>query len=472
MHDGGRDAHDRDVFARAMDQARRRVYSTDLALLEHLDAWLGGSKVDDAPDETTRDLQRRAIRRFQQLTPPLAAKSVEDTAFYRYGRLLSRNEVGADPGEFSLSLRDFHAACAERARTFPDTMLATATHDHKRGEDVTARLAVLSELARDWGQSVRNWMTLNSPLRAGVPNANGMTIEIAPRPADELMLYQMLAGAWPIGLETDDADGVRAFADRIWQWQNKALREAKAASNWVEPNERYEAACRDFLYAILERWPGNAFLAELSGWVRRITPAGAVNSFTQTLLRLTTPGVPDLYQGTEFWDFSLVDPDNRRPVDFAAREKTLHEFAATPAEQTPWQSGALKQHLIHAALACRARLPELFARGSYEPLACDGPKGGMLVAFLRRHGDTAMILVAARFPVHAGPEEMLPAIPAQSWAGTSLAIPGDAGGRWTDALTGATLTVAAAAGMTGAGAVDVAQALATLPVALLVRDRE
>jgi (1->4)-alpha-D-glucan 1-alpha-D-glucosylmutase len=180
------------------------------------------------------------------LTPPLAAKSVEDTAFYRYGRLLSRNEVGADPARFSIDVQDFHAANAVRANRFPHSLLATATHDHKRGEDVRARIAVLSEIPQEWEQTVRRWMSMNAPLCSR--NGEGR----APQAADELMLYQMLVGAWPLELAVTDKAAIRAFAARIEQWQTKALREAKRISSWVQPDEGYEHACRNFLYRVLE----------------------------------------------------------------------------------------------------------------------------------------------------------------------------------------------------------------------------
>jgi (1->4)-alpha-D-glucan 1-alpha-D-glucosylmutase len=309
----GREAFDQQAFEKAAHGARQGPQSADRPLHDVIDAWLG----DDAPGKFERSdlkgLFLRAITRFKQLTPPLAAKSVEDTAFYRYGRLVSRNEVGADPARFSIGVQDFHAANAARANSFPHSLLATATHDHKRGEDVRTRLAVLSEIPQEWEQTVRRWMSMNAPVRT--QNGEGS----APQAADELMLYQMLVGAWPSELLESDDHGIRAFAARIEQWQTKALREAKRISSWAQPNAEYETACRNFLYGILEPKAVNLFLKELATWVRRIASAGAVNSLMQTVLRLTSPGIRDIYQGAEFWDFSLVDPDNRRPVDYAAR---------------------------------------------------------------------------------------------------------------------------------------------------------
>lgn len=460
VRDAARGEHDSDVFERAMQKARRQVYPTDLPLLAHLDAWLGGEAPEAIIDPQCRELRDRAIRRFQQLTPPLAAKSVEDTAFYRYGRLLSRNEVGADPGQFAMSGREFHAACVERAKRFPHTMLATATHDHKRGEDVTARIAVLSELPEEWGQCVRRWMVLNSARRTVATLEEGSVPEVMPYAADEIILYQMLVGAWPIGLEAGDAAGIRAFADRLAQWQNKALREAKAMSNWVEPNQAYESACRDFLYAILDNHPDNAFLPELIAWIKRITGAGIINSFAQTVLRLTSPGMPDLYQGTEFWDFSLVDPDNRRPVDFPARREALAASAVMPLEETPWKSGGLKQRIIHACLACRSRLPELFAQGDYLPVTLEGASSGTLLGFLRRYGENTLLVLTARFPAHIGVSGEVPALPSGAWKETNIVLPEDAPAGWVNIFNGERLTAEA-------GRLPVEGLLKQLPVAVL-----
>jgi len=278
-----------------------------LALLEH---WLGEQATPEA-----------AVR-FQQLSAPLAAKAVEDTSYYRYGVLLSRNEVGADVRHFAASPEQFHAACQERLRRFPDAMLATATHDHKRGEDVRSRLAVLSEIPEEWERTVRRWFALNAEHRRGGP---------MPSPGDEAMLYQMVVGAWPV-VEAD----LPAFAERLADWQLKALREAKLATDWEAPNLEYEDAARSFLYTIMA---DATFLAEASEFARRIGPAGAVNGLAQTLLKLTVPGVPDFYQGSEFWDQSLVDPDNRRPVDFAARIAALEADAAPAALAGCWADG-------------------------------------------------------------------------------------------------------------------------------------
>jgi (1->4)-alpha-D-glucan 1-alpha-D-glucosylmutase len=445
----GRDAPDQREFERAARHAMRTLRAADHPTLDVIGAWLGGAAPANLERPDLKDLCLRAITRFQQLTPPLAAKSVEDTAFYRYGRLLSRNEVGADPARFSISAEEFHRANQERARNFPHSLLATATHDHKRGEDARMRIAVLSGLSAEWERTVRRWRAMNQPLRAAD----------APSAADELMLYQMLAGAWPPELDETDGEGLRAFADRIDQWQTKALREAKRASSWALPNQAYEQACRDFLHAALDPQAGNAFLQELAAWVRRIAPAGAANSLSQTVLRLTSPGVPDLYQGTDLWDFSLVDPDNRRPVDHAMRERLLIDAPVSAADVSAWRSGCVKQKVIHRALALRRRDAELFARGEYEPLAAEGPNAVHIVAFLRRHGGGAAITVATRLPA-AVIEEDRPALKGEAMKDTVLVLPAGLQADWTDVFTGTRIAA-------GDGRLRLAEALAVLPVALL-----
>jgi len=324
------------------------------------------------------------VIRFQQLSAPVAAKSVEDTAFYRYGRLLSRNDVGFDVERFGDSAADFHARMQRRQATQPHGMLATATHDHKRGEDVRARLAVLSEKPVEWTRRQVRWVEQCALLRS-----DGM-----PDPGDIAMLLQTIVGAWPLDLALEDTVGRATFAQRLAGWQQKALREAKLKSEWADPNEAYEKAAQDLLHRLVVDESVPELRAEIFAFIQAIAPAGAVNGLAQTLLRLTVPGVPDLYQGTELWDFSLVDPDNRRPVDFALRQTMLG--GGTPLAS--WRDGAIKQRLIVQALALRAALPELFADGSYEPVAVEGRFAAHIVAFVRRHKADAILTVVPRLP--------------------------------------------------------------------------
>ena len=321
---------------------------------------------------------REAIRRFNQLTAPVAAKAVEDTAFYRYGVLLSRNDVGFDAARMSLGLDAFHERMVHRAVDWPHAMLTTATHDHKRGEDARARLAVLSEVPDLWIARCRQWSAANAKLRGDIDRA------------DEHMLFQTLVGAWPCGLQPQDEAGVEAFAARIVAWQQKALREGKLRSSWLTPNEAYETAAADYVRALLG--PDNReFLTGLAAFVEEIAPAGMANSLTQAALRCLTPGVPDLYRGCELWDFTLVDPDNRQPVDYDLRRRLLDERSTDVA------SGAIKLSLIRRLLDLRRREPELLAFGDYRPLEIAAIEGAAPFGFVRRHrGKEVVVALALR----------------------------------------------------------------------------
>ena len=373
-----------------------RTYGADSAVLQR--AAEGARKSCLATDRWAVDpvLRRlatppgnaRALVRFQQLSAPVAAKAVEDTAFYRYGRLLSRNDVGFDVETFASDATAFHARIALRAAGHPQAMLATATHDHKRGEDVRARLAVLSSMAREWAALQARWIGASAPLRsAGAPYAG-----------DIALLLQTIVGAWPLDLDAGDGAARMAFAERLVAWQQKALREAKLFSDWAAVDETYEGAERRFTLALIGEAALPDLLQEIAALVRRIAPAGAVNGLVQCLLRLTVPGVPDLYQGTEFWDFSLVDPDNRRPVDFSARAAALGD-ADLPALAAEWRNGRIKQALIAELLALRRRVPGLFAEGSYEPVPVEGRAAQSMIAFVRRHGEHWLLVAAPRLPL-------------------------------------------------------------------------
>lgn len=376
-YDAGRErsAIDQAAFSKALTGAKATAPRSAHATLDLLDRWLGGQE----PDHETLPLYKRAGTLFQQLSAPVAAKAVEDTAFYRYGRLLSRNDVGFDAARLGSSIADFHQACGDRLASFPDAMLATATHDHKRGEDVRARLAVLSEVPDDWAAFLAQARLL--PIPAARPD-----------PGDEIMLYQMIVGAWPLALEPSDHDGGKAFAERLAAWQVKALREAKLRTDWTVPDEAYEATAGDFLFALF--LPGSPFQALARSFVDRIAPAGAVNGLVQAALKMTVPGMPDFYQGSEFWDFSLVDPDNRRPVDYQARRAALS--AEPDTVLATWRDGRIKQWMMRTILRLRQETPELFARGDYIPLRVDGPLQDHIVAFARTHLGSALVVVAPR----------------------------------------------------------------------------
>ena len=421
---GRRSAADYAAFAKAVVGATTECRAADRPIVGLLDSWLGGEGVD----ELDREARCIAITRFQQLSAPLAAKAVEDTAFYRYGVLLSRNDVGADLARFSMNAADFHARCLEQRERFPDAMLTTGTHDHKRGEDVSARLAVLSEMPEQWAASVRRWLTLNAPHRR-------VADDPMPSPGDEAMLYQMIVAAWPMQLDASDAEGLAEFTERLADWQLKALREAKLATDWTAPNLEYEDAVRSFLYTIMADRDG--FLAQAAEFAERIGPPGAVNGLTQTLLKLTVPGVPDIFQGNEFWDQSLVDPDNRRPVDFARRVEALNAAGKPDALAVHWRDGRVKQAVIRCVLALRGRLPELFARGAYRPLEVVGALAANVVAFLRSHAGAHCLVIAPRMPgrVLGGGDSIV--IPPDAWRDTAVHLPDDLLGRkMRDAFSG------------------------------------
>lgn len=399
--------------------------------------------------EAHRPARITAIRRFNQLAAPLAAKAVEDTAFYRYGRLLSRNDVGFDAEVLGTTPETFHALMGKRAAELPASMLATATHDHKRGEDVRARLAVLSEMPEDWIDATRRWRALAEPTRpAGLD------------PADEYMFLQMLVGAWPLGLRPDDAAGLDAFAVRLGDWWRKALREAKLRSSWAEPNAAYEDAALQFATDALNPARSTALLQEVAAFVARIERPGALNGLAQLALRCTVPGIPDSYQGTEFWDFSLVDPDNRRPVDFGARKIALAQHLSLDLLAESWRDGRIKQALLRKLLRFRLNQPALFAQGGYEPIEIVGPRAGNGIAFLRRHEGAGMLVVAARCCAEGlAPGEAL--VPERDWWGeTRIVLP--AGLRLTEAVIGPDLA---------ADGIRLCEALPVVPVGVWAVER-
>jgi len=408
----GRSPEDERFFQQALEGARSTLSESDWPVLDYLQRWLGGQPLSDLPPGRLRKLRRNAGVRFQQLTSPVAAKSVEDTAFYRSAVLLSRNDVGFHPQHFSAPVESFHQACTRRLETFPDNLLATATHDHKRGEDTRARLAVLSEYAGWYTEQVERWRHLALPLKGEGPSIGA---------GDELRLYQALIGSWPFNLAGESAH--KEYAERLTRWQEKALREAKLQSSWSAPNEPYESACRGFLHRLLLAPEGLALRQSLGATANRIASAGALNSLAQTLLRMTVPGVPDLYQGTEFWDFSLVDPDNRRPVDYPAREQALTRSLTAAHLLTHWQDGHIKQALVSKVLNLRHEHQELFRRGDYQPLQVTGSHAGKVMAFARQlPGIRAIVVVPRLFSELLGTAQT-PFINAASWGDTRIILP-------------------------------------------------
>ncbi|TKJ78563.1 malto-oligosyltrehalose synthase [Pseudomonas sp. CFBP13509] len=406
----GRSADDDKVFQQALDGARTTLGEGDWPVLEHLENWLGGQPWRNRPVGRERKMLKHACVRFQQLTSPAAAKAVEDTAFYRSAVLLSRNDVGFSTEQFSAPLAEFHAINQQRLQAFPDNLLATATHDHKRGEDTRARLAVLSECAPWYVEQVEHWRTLAAPLRddATTPSAG-----------DELILYQVLLGSWPL----DQAEDFEGYHQRLWQWQQKALREAKLQSSWSAPNEAYEQGVEAFLTRLLLTEEGRPLRSAINNAAQAIAPAGALNGLAQTLLRLTVPGVPDLYQGDEFWDFSLVDPDNRRPVDFTARQKALNTPPDIGELLFNWRDGRIKQTLIAHVLALRKAHPQVFRSGRYTALEVVGQHAERVVAFCREHQGKRVLVVVPRWSHELLENGVRPQINARVWGDTRVKLP-------------------------------------------------
>jgi (1->4)-alpha-D-glucan 1-alpha-D-glucosylmutase len=363
------------------------------------------------------------VMRFQQLTGPAMAKGVEDTAFYNFHRLTALNEVGGSPGAFGLRVEEFHRLMAESQRLWPRAMLATSTHDTKRGEDVRARISLLSEIPEAWGEAARRWLDRNAKYRQGdFPDRNA-----------EYLFYQTLVGAWPIS------------AERLTAYMEKATREAKAHTSWTRQNPEYEEALRAYVAAVLE---DQGFVAGLEAFVAPLVGPGRINSLAQTLIKLAAPGVPDFYQGSEIWDLSLVDPDNRRPVDYELRWRLLADLKREMAPEeilARMDDGLPKLWLIHRGLELRRRLPEAFGpEGKYEPLRASGPRAEHAVAFA--HGGE-VVAITPRLPLRLDGD----------WQGTTLELPP---GRWRDELTGEEIE---------GGRRPVADLLARFPVALLAR---
>ncbi|MCC8938057.1 malto-oligosyltrehalose synthase [Bradyrhizobium sp. Arg68] len=380
----GPTTHDRALISATIARARADWFAADEGIFDFLrDALTMDLLKPGRPPHSTPRVRRFALK-VQQFTGPMMAKSLEDTTFYRYHRLLALNEVGGDPAASALPAEDFHAMMQARARDWPHGMTATATHDTKRGEDARARIMALAEIPGEWTSAVARWKVLNAPhlVLDGEMRAPSATFEY--------MLYQALLGAW------DPAD--KDFVDRIQAYALKAAREGKQETSWLNPHAPYEDGIKTFIERILDRNTSPEFLQALDTLAQRTGLIGALNSLSQVTLKATMPGVPDFYQGTELWDFSLVDPDNRRPVDFAERA------AALAALETPdwdalaqhWRDGRLKFAWTRHLLRLRNELPDVFTSGDYAPLAVSGPHRDHVVAFARRHGRDAVIVALAK----------------------------------------------------------------------------
>jgi len=455
-------AQDRRHIAWAVAGAMRRNRDADVSVLAFVhEILLGRAPAGSAEIHAAR--VRRFAMRFQQFSAPVAAKGVEDTAFYNYHRLVSLNEVGGDPGIFGVTVRAFHGASADRAARWPATMLATSTHDNKRSEDVRLRVNVLSEMPAAWRLALRRWRTL---VRARPEPVDG---EPAPSPADEYLLYQTLVGTYPPrGLE---GEALEAYRQRIEAYLVKAARESKRHTSWISPNAPYEQALAGFVRALLGRASPNPFLEDLRAQAGVVAWYGALAGIALAAVKFASPGVPDLYQGNELVDLSLVDPDNRRPVDFALRERLLAQFEAAAPDARAVRAlledpadGRAKLWVTWRLLQLRKRLPALFAQGGYRGLEARGSAASHVVAFRRAHGEATLVVVAGRlFARLAGVPGRLP-LGEAAWGDTRVAVPGLAPGvAFTDVLTGGRVAAEDAS-------LPVARVLSGFPAAVLLAE--
>jgi (1->4)-alpha-D-glucan 1-alpha-D-glucosylmutase len=453
---------DRTVIEAAIAEARRRNPALESSMFD----FLRGCLLPPAADGGDAGRARTDVAmRFQQFTAPVQAKGVEDTAFYRYHALASLNEVGGDPSRMGLSVAAFHEANRQRQRR-PGEMLATTTHDTKRSEDARVRIDALSERPDTWAAAVTRWRRHNVSNRMRLPAGQ------APDANDEYLFYQALVGAWPIEWHMQPPSPVPPeFVARVSAYMHKAIKEAKRHTSWITANQDYESAMARFVERTLTGQTAPAFLASFTAFITPLAVAGMVNSLAQLVLKLASPGVADMYQGTEFWDQSLVDPDNRRPVDFAQRtaalaalEPLLSNDIASDALETAcvemlrcWTDGRIKMYVSACGLRLRRRLPDLFTLGSYTPLSASGATASHLVAFERRHDGRSLIAITPRLTLRLA--QTTGGIPRGSaWMDATLALP-DATGSYRNVLTGAVVD---------GGEVRVADVLRSLPIALLM----
>jgi (1->4)-alpha-D-glucan 1-alpha-D-glucosylmutase len=417
---------DRRFIQTAVARAKRRNESMSAKIFDFIADILllrGGHGVVSAAHYRKRI---RFALKFQQLTGPVMAKGLEDTACYVYNRLLSENEVGSSPAEFGLPVAEFHDSNEQRARHWPDSMLSTSTHDSKRSEDVRARVNVLTEIPKLWGAEAMRWRRLNKLKKRTISDGR-----LVPDRNEEYLLYQTLVGAWPLRIEMSDAER-EEFIRRMQEYMKKAVNEAKVNLSWTNQNPEYVEALDQFVARILH--PGtparpNLFLRRLQELLPAIQYFGCINSVSQLLLKLTCPGVPDVYQGQEAWDFSLVDPDNRRPVDFAARQQRLGELLADGNRlelchemRHSNSDGRLKLWTTTAALRFRRDHALLFQEGSYRPLQAEGKRAEHVVAFAREHDGVAAITAVPRL-AYTLCEGRMETDVESCWAGTALLLP-------------------------------------------------
>lgn len=429
VNEDGFSETDRDVLRRAFSAARNALeeYSAEL---DYIERFLGLDKENEL--ECEHPERRKFIMRLQQYTSPLLAKGIEDTALYTYNRLVSLNEVGGHPEVFGISVGEYHRFCETRAHRWRYSMNATATHDTKRGEGTRARINVLSELGGEWAGKIREWHKMNRSALSLDRNNDFMPVM-----NDEYLFYQTLVGSYPF--EPVDLEEYRL---RVNEYMLKAVREAKVHSSWIRPNEVYEKALSRFVEAALTRKKNNHFLRDFEPFQKRVAWYGMFNSLAQTTLKMTAPGVADMYQGTELWDFSLVDPDNRRPVDFDERRKILEQIIKKGGNKrfcrglldTP-EDGRVKLFLLYRLCQLRQRLNRVFAGGAYIPLDVGGTHNLSVVAFLRDDGDHVALVVVPRMITKVVADGILP-MGCDVWKDTVILLPEQYLGRqWKNILT-------------------------------------
>jgi (1->4)-alpha-D-glucan 1-alpha-D-glucosylmutase len=463
---GQASTEDRACIRRAVAEAQRRNPRTDPSVFEFVGDTLLFRDADARLDPIDCERRLHFVARFQQTTGPVMAKGVEDTAFYLYNRLVSLNEVGGAPDRFGTSLTAFHRFNQERLREWPLSLNAASTHDTKRSGDVRARINVLSELPREWRAALTRWSRLNGRKKVSV---EGRT---APDRNEEYVLYQTLLGVWPLGCDLPGAE----LVDRVAGFMLKAVKEGKLNSSWINPNLAYERAVEQFVRSILDADEPNPFLADFRELRGRVAHFGMFNSLSQTALQLASPGVPDVYQGSELWEFSLVDPDNRRPVDYALRRRLLRELRVdmrrcglgrlADALVEAREDGRIKLYVIHRMLGLRREHPELFASGAYSPLRVVGAKTGHACVFSRSAGDRELIVVAPVLIAGLTGGDLVPPIGREVWRDTAVLVNGEAGARYRDLFTG---EVVEAQVQGGRATLPMAEVLARFPVAALLR---
>ncbi len=461
---------DRERVARAVADARRRGEDPESGLYEWLERVLNGDLARATRSRARRTALQRFVTRFEQYTAPVMAKGLEDTSFYRYPLLISLNEVGGDPRQFGMSPDRFHAANLARDARHPRAMLSTSTHDTKRGEDARARIDVLSEWPAAWGQKVREWARINRRLRRNLDGAP------APARKDEYFLYQVLVGSFPA--LPPSGTGLDVYRERVQAYAVKALREAKERSSWRHPRIAYEEAVTGFLADLLS--PASPFLESFLPFQASVAERGALNGLAQVALKLTVPGVPDVYQGCESWDLSLADPDNRRPVDFEARRAALDGLAACvdsgdavdPAELRAlcagWHDGRIKHWVTWRLLAARRDRPDLFVGGSYHPLAAAGEHADRVVAFARSRESEVLVAAVPRLAADLDRTTAPFPLGPRAWGDTTITLPSElAAPGWRDVISGRRV---AAGGSPSGRELGLAELFAELPVAVVARD--